>query len=154
MPATNSDEVISVLNNLIETCRDGQNGFESAAEGVSKPEFKSLFQQYARQRSQFASELQGMVRQLGGDPENTGSVAAALHRGWIDIKTAVTGKDEHSVLEECERGEDSAKKNYEEALKEIMVGDVSSLVRRQYESIKEAHNNVRSLRDRTGSATA
>lgn len=154
MPATNNDEVISVLNNLIETCRDGQNGFESAAEGVTKPELKSLFQQYARQRSQFASEIQGIVRQLGGDPETTGSVAAALHRGWIDIKAAVTGKDEHSVLEECERGEDSAKKNYEEALKEIMVGDVSSLVRRQYESIKEAHNNVRSLRDRTGSATA
>ncbi|MDT7780122.1 MAG: hypothetical protein QOC99_2634, partial [Acidobacteriota bacterium] len=28
-----NEEVISTLNNLIETCRDGQNGFQTAADG-------------------------------------------------------------------------------------------------------------------------
>jgi len=152
--AITNDDVISTLNNLIETCRDGQNGFQSAAEGVTDPQLKSLFGQYAQQRAQFVGELQGEVRRLGGDPENSGSVAAALHRGWINIKSAVTGKDEHNILEECERGEDSAVRNYEDALKEVLPSQVMSLVQRQFESIREAHNRVRALRDRTRRAGA
>src|SRR5436190_5626865 len=119
------DEVISTLNNLIETCRDGQTGFQSAVEGVTTPSLKEMFFQYAQQRSLFVSELQGEVRALGGDPQTTGSVAAALHRGWINIKSAVTGKNEHSILEECERGEDSALKNYREALNENLPPSIS-----------------------------
>ena len=154
MSVTSNDDVISVLNNLIETCRDGQNGFQAAAEGITQTEVKKLFAQYAQQRAQFVGELQGMVRTLGGDPENTGSIAAALHRGWINIKAVVTGKDEHNILEECERGEDSAKKNYEDALKENLPGDVVTSIRHQYEAVREAHDRIRSLRDRTETATA
>lgn len=152
--AMTNDDAISTLNNLIETCRDGQNGFNAAAEGVENTEYKRLFEQYAQQRAQFVGELQGEVRRLGGDPENTGSIAAALHRGWINIKAAVTGKDEHNILEECERGEDSAVRNYQDALAEALPADAQSLVRRQYQAVQEAHNRVRSLRDRTQTARA
>src|SRR5262245_65364178 len=114
--AIRNDDVISTLNNLIETCRDGQTGFQSAAEGVTDPALKSLFEQYGLQRAKFVGELQNEVLRLGGDPENTGSVAAALHRGWINIKSAVTGKNERSILEEVERGEDAAVRNYQDAL--------------------------------------
>ena len=113
--AIDNDYVIYTLNNLIETCKDGQEGFQTAADGLKNSELKMLFHTYARQRAQFAAELQAEVHRLGGDPERTGSVAASLHRGWINIKTAVTGKDEASVLTECERGEDSAVTNYREA---------------------------------------
>jgi uncharacterized protein (TIGR02284 family) len=144
-----NDDVISTLNNLIETCRDGQNGFQSAAEGVKDPALKSLFEQYGLQRAKFVGELQNEVLRLGGDPENTGSVAAALHRGWINIKSAVTGKNEHSILEECERGEDSAIKNYQDALNKELPQDLAQIIEREYQMILEAHNRVRGLRDRT-----
>ena len=152
--ASMNDDAISTLNNLIETCRDGQEGFQSAADGVANAEYKRLFEQYAQQRAQFVGELQGEVRRLGGDPQTTGSVAGALHRGWIDIKAAVMGKDEHNILEEAERGEDSAVRNYQDALGQPLPAESLSVVRRQYQAIQEAHNRVRSLRDRTYTARA
>jgi uncharacterized protein (TIGR02284 family) len=152
--AIRNDEVISTLNNLIETCRDGQHGFQSAASGVKDPALKSLFEQYGLQRAKFVGELQYEVLRLGGDPENTGSVAAALHRGWIDIKSAVTGKNEHAILAECERGEDSAIKNYQEALKKPLPSDLAQIVERQYEMIREAHSRVRGLCDRARASGA
>lgn len=148
------DEVISTLNNLIETCRDGQNGFQTAADGVSNPSLKASFLQYAQQRGLFVSELQSEVRALGGDPETSGSVAGALHRGWINIKSAVTGKDDHNILEECERGEDSAMKNYQEAMGENLPPNILSVVNRQYQDVVNTHNTVRGWRDRTSSARA
>jgi uncharacterized protein (TIGR02284 family) len=148
--ATDNDDVISTLNNLIETCKDGQNGFQTAAEGVKNSELKTLFSTFSQQRAKFAGELQNEVLRLGGDPEKTGSTAAALHRGWINIKSAVTGEDEHAVIAECERGEDSAVRNYEEALKGTLPADIEIIVRRQFTEIKQAHDRIRSLEKASG----
>ena len=142
-----NEDVISTLNGLIETCKDGQDGFKVAAEGVERSDLKSTFYELAQQRSQFAGELQGLVRELGGDPESTGSTSAALHRGWINIKSIVTGKDDLSILEECERGEDSAKKNYEDATKSSLPSNVNSVVQQQATQVKAAHDRVRDLRN-------
>jgi len=143
--AIDNDEVISTLNNLVETCKDGQNGFRTAAEGVKDTKLTTLFNTYSHQRGQFAAELQNEVRRLGGEPGETGSTAAVLHRGWINIKSAVTGEDEGAIISECERGEDSAVKAYEEALKNNLQGDVKMLLERQFSQVKEAHDLVRSL---------
>lgn len=148
--AIDNDDLISTLNNLIETCKDGQSGFQTAADGVKNTELKTLFHTYAQQRGQFAGELQGEVRRLGGDPEQTGSIAATLHRGWIDIKSAVTGEDENAVISECERGEDSAVSNYKDALDANLPADVRSIVERQYAQVKEAHDRIRALERATG----
>ncbi len=137
--------VIAALNRLIETCKDGENGFRTAAEGVMNTELKSLFHSYAQQRAQYAIELQSEVRRLGGDPENRGSLAATLHRGWINIKAVVTGQDEGAIISECERGEDSAKSNYQDALQEDLPADIRALVERQYAGVKEAHDRIRAL---------
>ncbi len=146
-----NDKVISCLNNLIETCKDGQDGFRTAAEGVARPDLKTLFNTFSQQRAQFAAELQNEVRRLGGNPEQTGSVAASLHRGWIDIKSAVTGKDDNAVISECERGEDSAVRNYEEALNdESLPENLRDVIRRQFAAVKEAHDRVRTLERATG----
>jgi uncharacterized protein (TIGR02284 family) len=147
--ATN-DDVISTLNNLIETCRDGENGFRTAAEGVNRSDLKSLFTNYSQQRSEFVRELQQEVRKLGGDPAKSGSVAATLHRGWINIKSAVTGKDEGAVISEAERGEDSAVANYRDALEQNLPSTVQMLVQRQYTEIKAAHDRIRSLERASG----
>lgn len=140
-----NDNVISTLNNLIETCKDGQAGFQQASEGVKNSELKTLFGTYAQQRAGFAGELQTEVRRLGGDPEKTSSTAGALHRGWINIKSAITGADEGAVISECERGEDSAVRNYQDALKSELPGNIGELVERQFAQVKQAHDRIRSL---------
>jgi uncharacterized protein (TIGR02284 family) len=71
-----------------------------------------------------------------------------LHRGWINIKSAVTGEDEGAVISECERGEDSAVKSYEDALKNNLPADVQMIVKRQFSQVKEAHDHFRSLEKR------
>ena len=145
-----NDEAISTLNNLIETCKDGQNGFQTAADGVKNTELKTLFSTYAQQHAKFAGDLQSEVRRLGGDPEKSGSVAATLHRGWINIKSTVTGEDESAVLAECERGEDSAVSNYQDALAANLPANVRDVVQRQFTQIKEAHDRIRSLEQASG----
>lgn len=142
-----NDDVISTLNGLIETCKDGQNGFQTAAEGVERSDLKSLFYELGQQRSQFAGELQTLVREMGGDPENTGSTTAALHRGWINIKSLITGKDEAAILNEAERGEDVAKNAYEKATQAQLPSNVASVVQQQATQVKAAHDRVRDLRD-------
>jgi uncharacterized protein (TIGR02284 family) len=143
------DKVISTLNGLIETLKDGEQGFKTAAEGLQDPEVKTLFQQYSRQRSDMARQLQSEVRRLGGDPEKSGSVAGAAHRGWINIKSVVTGKDDGSIIAEAERGEDSAKKMYEEALLEPLDPVTLALVREQSMKVHDAHDRVRVLEKAT-----
>ncbi len=149
-----NDEVISTLNGLIETCKDGQEGFKVAAEGVERSDLKTLFYEFAQQRSQFTGELQTLVQSLGGDPENSGSIAGTLHRGWINIKSAVTGKDEASILNECERGEDSAKAAYKSALENALPAHVLDTVQTQYTSIQTAHDRVKALRDSANNSSS
>ena len=151
--ATANNNVISTLNNLIETCKDGENGFRAASDGVENGELKTLFLTYSRQRAQFASELQAEVRNLGGDPEDTGSIAASLHRGWLNIKSTVTGEDEGAVISECERGEDAAVKNYQDALDENLPANILSIIQRQFTQVKEAHDRIRAM-EKAGSAKA
>ena len=146
--ATDNDKTISTLNNLIETCKDGENGFRTAAEGIRNGELKTLFNTYSQQRAQFAAELQGEVRHLGGDPENSGSVAATLHRGWINIKSAVTGEDDGAIISECERGEDSAVNEYKKAMEEEKLSaTIRETISRQYADVKQAHDHIKALRD-------
>jgi uncharacterized protein (TIGR02284 family) len=142
-----NDDVISTLNGLIETCKDGQKGFKEAAEGVERSDLKTLFYEFSQQRAEFAGVLQELVRSMGGDPENSGSMAGAVHRGWIDLKSAITGKDDGAILNECERGEDSAKDAYAEALESSLPANVEDVVRQQSQAVLAAHNRVRSLRN-------
>lgn len=142
-----NDDVISTLNGLIETCKDGQEGFKHAAEGATDSQLKSAFYEYGQQRAQFAGELQSLVRQLGGDPENSSSILGTLHRGWIDIKSAVTGQDDGAILNEAERGEDVAKNAYQDALKQNLPSNVRTIVEEQFSAVKEAHDKVKMMRN-------
>lgn len=144
--ASNND-VISTLNGLIQTCKDGQEGFSTAAEGVERSDLKTAFYEFSQQRAEFVGVLQGLVRSLGGDPEDSGSISGTLHRGWIDIKSAVTGQDESAILNECERGEDYAKEAYQDALKASLPSNVSQVIEQQAQSVLAAHNRVKSLRN-------
>lgn len=149
-----STVAISTLNTLIQTNKDGEYGYDESAKGVKSSDLKDLFIRYSQQRSQFASELQDEVLRLGGNPDNSGTVAASLHRTWIDIKSVVTGEDEGAILSECERGEDSAVEAYQNALKEALPSEVNSVVERQYMQIKEAHDRIKGLRNMSSATSA
>lgn len=145
-----TEEVITTLNNLIQTCRDGEEGFRVAAGGVADAGLRELFDSYSRQRASFAGELQDEVRRMGGEPAESGSVTASLHRGWMGLRAAVTGGEESSILAECERGEDAALGAYRAAFDADVPASVRHIVERQFAEIKEAHNRIRNLRDGGG----
>jgi uncharacterized protein (TIGR02284 family) len=149
-----NDDLISTLNNLIETCKDGQEGFQQSAEGVQNSQLKSLFYEFGQQRAQFAGTLQGLVRELGGDPETSSSTAGALHRGWINIKSAITGQDDSAILNEAERGEDVAKNAYKDALEENLPANIRSAVQEQYSAVQAAHDQIKALRDSMDNTTS
>jgi len=143
--ADSVDAVGSTLNHLIQTCKDGEEGFKTAAAGVSDLNLQHLLESYSLQRKEFVAELQAEVRRLDQDPTDSGHLGATLHRGWMDIKSVVTGRDETAVIAECERGEDVAIKAYEQALAADLPQDLRALVERQFGKIKEAHDQIRSL---------
>jgi uncharacterized protein (TIGR02284 family) len=145
--AESTKDYVSTLNDLIETCKDGEEGFRDASEHIQRQDLRSIFNEYSRQRSQFASALQTVVSRIGGNPEHSGSVGASLHRGWINLKSAVTGRDDHAILAECERGEDAAVRNYQDALAHDLPSDIRSVIEEQYRQILEAHNRMKSVRD-------
>jgi uncharacterized protein (TIGR02284 family) len=143
--AVNREELLECLNDLLETCRDGENGFKTAADHIDRPDLKRLFNDYSIQRAQFASELESEVRQLGGTPSKSGSVSAAFHRGWMNIKSIVTGGSSDAIVAECERGEDAAVHNYQEVLKKNLPPNVLPVVKHQFTEIKRAHDRIRDL---------
>jgi len=142
---------VDTLNKIIETLKDGEQGFRAAGEDVQKPELRSLFSDLCGQRASFASELQRLAAAYGDEsPANGGSTAGALHRGWINLKSAVVKRNAHAILEECERGEDSAVSTYQEALRDGEISeDVRTTLSTQFEAVKAAHDQIRDLRDST-----
>lgn len=144
---TITEETTHVLNNLIEVCYDGADGFGHAAEEVEAPELQEVFRRLSKQRSDFASALRVSVNQLGEKAEDSGSVAAKAHRGWMKLRDAVTTKDNHTILAECERGEDRAVEAYRDALAASIDPTVAELVERQYVEVQQSHDTVRDLRD-------
>ena len=140
-----NDDVIGKLNDLIETCKDGEYGFRTCAERVRSAELRTLLTECAQSCREGARELQAAVARLGGKAEDESSVSGTMHRGWVRLKEALGGDSDLSMLEECERGEDVAKASYQKALKKDLPADVRAIVERQYQGVLEHHDKVRAL---------
>ncbi len=141
--------ITSTLNNLIETSKDGEQGFRTSAENAQNAELKQLFMRRADDCARGAAELQAIVARLGKEPEDSGSVAGAIHRGWVNLKAAVANRDDLAILEECERGEDVAKAAYRSALEKTdLPAEIRTVVQKQYDGVLRNHDEIRNLRDR------
>lgn len=143
-----NEKLIFVLNGLIETCKDGEKGFREAADAISIGYYQILFQEYARHRAQFASQLQGEVRKLGGDPDRKGSIAGTFHRGWMNLRSAIHLKHDDSILAECERGENAALRNYQGALSGILPNDIRSLLEIQCKKIESTLKRIKVMEEK------
>jgi len=142
-----SDEVLSILNDLLENSRDGEYGFRACADEVEDTQVKQVFENRAVQCAAAAEELATLIRALGGKADQGGSVSGALHRGWVHVKGTLGADSALSMLEECERGEDSAVARYRKALKNDLPAEVLAVVQRQADGTQRNHDQIRDLRD-------
>lgn len=143
-----NDDIVDVLNDLIETCKDGEYGFNACAQHTSSSELRTLFSQRAAECRTAAAELQPYVVQYGGKPDQGGSASGALHRGWVAVRGSLVGFSDQAMLDECERGEDAAKARYQKALKEDLPEPLLALVQRQALGVQRNHDQIKALRDR------
>lgn len=138
---------INTLNKLIETCKDGEYGFKASADHAVDPQIKQLFDARAQDCRRAAAELQTLVVQRGGKPEDSGTASGSVHRGWVAVKGTLAGYSDLAMLEETERGEDVALKAYRDALKEDLPIEIRSIVEAQLQGVKRNHDQIRTLRD-------
>ncbi|WP_345114748.1 PA2169 family four-helix-bundle protein [Hymenobacter algoricola] len=149
-----TDNTARAFNDLVEINKTAVKGYQEAAEGVSNPQLKSELSHFSQQRAQFASELEQQAQQMGVNTRAEGTIegavmdaAATVHRGWINIKSAITGQDDNAILGECETGDAAALQTYETALKaEGLPAEAQALVQKQHAEILAAKNKVTSLK--------
>lgn len=133
---------------LVETLRDGERGFAAAAEKLrdsDRPEWAATLVRLSQQRADFSREIVEMGHEYGDDVDESGSATAALHRGWIALKDALTGDDAGGVLGAAVTGEDHAVTEYEKALKQDLSDGFRELVSRQHAAVVAARDEVKAL---------
>ena len=141
------DDLIATLNELIETSKDGEEGFRAAADNVENAVLRAFFTEKAERCRQGAEQLQDLIRDMGGAPASSGSMAGAVHRLWVNIRGTLSGMDDASILAECERGEEAAAQTYREALNQPLPEDVRLIVDRHYSEIIANRDCVREMRN-------
>jgi len=144
-------ETISVIENLLEATENGHKGFAEAAEKLDEdgnPTLAAEMREFSQQRLRMSNELKALAAAEGATLENSeGTVAGAIHRSWMAMRDALTGDDPHAILAAAEQGEDHAVAEYENALEADMPASVRSVVQRQFEQVRAAHDRVSELRD-------
>ena len=143
----NHSDEISTLNTLIATTIDSVNGYENSAKDIDNQRFAEIFRERANERQQVVEQLRGEVRRLGGNPEDDGSFMGKTHQRFEDLKAAITGKDEKSIVNEVERGEDYLKEKWETALNsDTLSGETRSVVEQCYQSVRSGHDQMSQLK--------
>jgi uncharacterized protein (TIGR02284 family) len=138
---------VRVINSLIATTIDSVEGYRSAATDAANEKFRSIFTARADEREEVVRELQAHVRELGGQPEDDGTALAGAHRFMMNIRDALTGRDDDAVIAEVERGEDHIKHKYEAALADTDLSpQCRDIVQRCFRSVKEGHDQMRDLK--------
>ena len=141
-----SDE-IETLNTLTATLIDSVTGFQDAADNIENPALQQRFRDWAQRRERVVEDLRAEVARLGGDARDSGSVLGKTHQRFLDIKAAVTGRDETAIINEVERGEDYLKGKFESALSGTELSPESrATLERAYQSVRQGHDEVSQLK--------
>jgi uncharacterized protein (TIGR02284 family) len=141
-------EIISTLNELIEICNDNAEGFMACADNarLDSVKLRTWLLERSHECTSDADELSRLVRRLCGAPATGTTALGALQRGWLNVKTAITGKKDKAVLEACERGEEAAKLAYQKALARELPEVTRLVVERQYQGVLKNCNRIKKLR--------
>ena len=137
----------TTLNTLIGTLIDSIEGYQKAAADTTNTRFAEMFNARARERQHAVTTLQAAVARLGGNPEDDGTTAGAAHRGWINLKEAVLGRDDEAIVKEVERGEDYLKEKFEAALRHTdLPAEARAAVDEAWTSVKAGHDEMSALK--------
>ncbi|MES1222279.1 MAG: PA2169 family four-helix-bundle protein [Bacteroidota bacterium] len=146
-----NQKVNEVLNDLIRINHDRSEGYEKAIHQLTENDndLKVLFRRYASESREYASVLSAEVVSNGGKPADSTTVSGKIYRAWMEVKSAMSNNESHSVLESCEFGEDAAQKAYKEALVSgaKMSAGIKDIVRRQKANLQLAHDEIKRERD-------
>ena len=143
-----SDDQTTILKTLTSTLNDSVNGYRDAAENAEGSQFQQIFRDNASERERVAGELAGEVRRLGGTPDEDGTVLGKSHQTWLDLKAAITGRDDKAIINEVERGEDYLKEKFEAALSDDggLTAESRTVVERAYQSVRKGHDQISQLK--------
>ena len=137
----------ATLNTLIGTLLDSIEGYQKAATDTESTRYAEMFNARARERQQAVTKLQAAVARLGGNPEDDGTTAGAIHRGWLNLKEAVVGRDDQAIVNEVERGEDYLKAKFEAARDhKDLPADARAAVDEAWQSVKAGHDEMSQLK--------
>jgi len=144
---TDTSHDIRTLNGLIATTIDSVDGYAEAAKESESTRFGTIFTSRASERRQAATLLQTEVTRLGGNPEDDGTALASVHRAFLDLKSAVLGRDDQAIVNEVERGEDHIKAKFEDALKDSELSPQTlDVIQQAYVSVRQGHDQMRDLK--------
>lgn len=136
---------INICNRLIQTCQDSVDGFREAAGAVESAALKQLFERITEEREWMVTDLQGEIVSLGSEANDGGSLLAAMHRGWINLKSVISGHDENEILAECLRGEDVALEQFQDALGGEMPPLTRELITNLFTKVVDARRSLVAL---------
>ena len=134
---------------LIQTLEDGANGFSSAAdklESDGRSDLAVRFRAFSAERSTLGDELQVLAATYGDEIERSGSIAAAVHRGWMAVKDTIAGSDPDGVLDAALQGEDHAVSEFQKALDSDISPELRVVVARQSASVQAVRDQVDKLK--------
>ena len=142
-------EIVDDLNDLVKINNDRMQGYEKAIEDNEDPQLDDLFRHYVIQSQNFRSQLAEHIVRIDGlavsDATST-DVSSKLHRAWIDIKSALTGKDRDSVLSSVEFGESAAVEAYEDAIeKDHIPAYIKEDLEKQLTELKASYAKIKSM---------
>ena len=142
-----NNALMDTLNTLIETSRDGDKGFTACADDAKDVALRTYFTRCATRCRESVQTLDRIVKHYGGTPEQAGSIAGSINRGWLNLRAAMSNNGDLAVLEECERAEDAALKAYRRALEQDLPADVRPVIKAQRDGLQENHDRVRAMRE-------
>jgi uncharacterized protein (TIGR02284 family) len=145
-----SKEIVEVLNDLIMINTDRINGYQRAIKELKKEDedLKLLFDNMIIESQQIKSDLAHEVQVLHGDVEKGSTEMGKIYRAWMDVKAVFSGENRHSILSNCEAGEDAAQKAYKKALEtDRLPAFLRELLIQQQSTLKESHDGIRDLRN-------
>ena len=141
-----TEEVAKKLNNLLEKNYDAEKGYQDAAERIENPTMKDFLKEQARKRYDFGHEIKTEIKNYGEQPDKGGSAKGTVHRAWMDLKAAVASSSEEQVMEEVQRGEQSAINEYNEVISETSLPpSVQQVLTKQRDQIVEAQQSAKNF---------
>lgn len=145
-----NEDIVDDLNDLVRINNDRIKGYEKAIEDNEDSQLDDLFRHYVIQSQKFRSQLADHIVRIDGSgvtDATTTDVSSKIHRAWIDIKSALTGKDRETVLSSVEFGENVAVEAYQDTIeKDHIPAHIKEDLTAQLTELKSAYEKIKALK--------